>query len=85
MRDEPKRFVYLLRSVLYPARRYIGLTTDVAARLRAHNAGQNPSTADWKPWFLDVCVQFRSEDVAIRFEKYLKSGSGHAFASRHLQ
>lgn len=39
-----KRFVYILRSVNSPDRRYIGLAADVSARLDAHNAGQNPST-----------------------------------------
>ena len=27
---------------------------------------------------------FRTEQIAARFEKYLKSGSGHAFAKRHF-
>lgn len=35
----PKRFVYVLRSVLDPAQHYVGLTADVSARLDAHNAG----------------------------------------------
>jgi putative endonuclease len=82
--DAPRRFVYILRSVNNPERRYIGLTADVPARLQAHNAGQNPSTVRWKPWLLDVCVEFRNEERAVRFEKYLKSGSGHAFAKRHF-
>jgi putative endonuclease len=52
--------------------------------LAAHNAGQNRSTARWTPWIVDVSIEFRTEEMAIRFEKYLKSGSGHAFASRHF-
>ena len=81
----PKRFVYVLRSVNSPERRYIGLTADVALRLTAHNTGRNPSTVRWKPWILDVCIEFRTEHKAIEFEKYLKSGSGHAFAKRHFE
>ena len=54
------------------------------ARLIAHNAGQTPSTACWRPWFVDVCIEFRTEQMAVRFEKYLKSGAGHAFARRHF-
>ena len=76
-----KRFVYIIRSVNHPERRYIGINGDVAARLNAHNAGQNRSTAPWKPWFVDVIVEFRTERMAVRFEKYLKSGTGHAAAS----
>jgi hypothetical protein len=52
--------------------------------LSAHNAGQNRSTAQWRPWVLDVSTEFRTERMALRFEQYLKSGAGHAFASRHF-
>jgi len=84
MPHPPKHFVYILRSVESPDRRYVGVSSDVASRLSAHNAGRDPSTTRWKPWFVDVCVEFRSEQLALRFEKYLKSGSGHAFAKRHF-
>jgi predicted GIY-YIG superfamily endonuclease len=79
-----RRFVDILKSVNNPGRRYVGSTRDVAARLGAHNAGQNASTAPWKPWVLDVCIEFRTEEMAVRFERYLKSGSGHSFANRHF-
>jgi len=83
--DHPaKRFVYIIRSVNDRQKRYIGITADVTARLNAHNAGQNRSTAPWKPWLIDVTIEFRTERMAVRFEKYLKSGAGHAFANRHL-
>ena len=80
----PKRFVYIIRSLNDPRKRYIGVTADVSARVRAHNAGQNRSTASWKPWDIDVIVEFRSERMAMRLEKYLKSGAGHAFANGHF-
>jgi predicted GIY-YIG superfamily endonuclease len=79
-----KRFVYIIRSTNHPRRRYIGVTADVATRLNAHNAGQNRSTAPWKPWGIDLTIEFRSERMALRFEKYLKSGAGCAFVSRHF-
>jgi len=80
----PKRFVYIIRSVAHPDRRYVGVTADPPARLVAHNAGQNRSTAQWRPWFIDVCLEFRTGLIALRFEKFLKSGAGHAFANRHF-
>ena len=80
----PKRFVYIVCSVQAPERRYVGLTANLVARVDAHNAGQNASTAACRPWALDVCVEFRTEALAGRFEKYLKSGAGHAFAKRHF-
>lgn len=79
-----KRFVYIIRSVGHPERRYVGITADPAVRLAAHNAGQNRSTVPWRPWFIDVCVEFRTEPLAARFERFLKSGSGHEFANRHF-
>ncbi len=84
MTHPAKRFVYIIRSVDNPDRRYVGVTADPPARVAAHNAGQNRSTAPWRPWLIDVCVEFRTERVASRFEQYLKSGAGHAFAGRHF-
>jgi len=45
-----KRFVYIIRSVNQSERKYIGITSDVVARLQMHDAGQNRSTVRWKPW-----------------------------------
>jgi predicted GIY-YIG superfamily endonuclease len=80
-----KRFVHIIRSVDHPDHRYVGVSADVATRLAAHNAGQNRSTARWRPWALDVCIEFRTKRLAMRFERYLKSGAGHAFAKHHLE
>ena len=79
-----KRFVYIMRSLNHPQKRYVGVTSDVTARVSAHNAGQNRSTARWKPWCIDVAIEFRTERLALRFEKYLKSGAGHDFARGHF-
>ncbi len=80
----PKRFVYVLRSISSPNRSYVGLTSNVVTRLAAHNAGLNPSTALHRPWELIVSIEFRTEQESVRFERYLKSGSGRAFATRHF-
>ena len=85
MAERPKRFVYLLQSLVASDRTYVGLTSDVNARLRDHNAGQNPSTARHKPWRVLVMVEFGSEHGAVSFERYLKTGSGRALARRHLR
>jgi predicted GIY-YIG superfamily endonuclease len=81
---QPRRFVYILESVASPGRHYIGLTSDVAARLREHNAGKAVHTWKHRPWRLRAAVEFADPTVATRFETYLKSGSGRAFAKRHL-
>jgi putative endonuclease len=79
-----RRFVYVLRSESDPAHHYVGLSADVRKRLQWHNAGQNVHTARNRPWRIVVSLEFTSEQAAFRFERYLKSGSGRAFAKRHF-
>ena len=79
-----KRVVYKLRSDTNPSQSYIGLTSDMNQRLQWHNHGPTGHTLRYRPWSLLVAVEFRTEAAARRFEKYLKSGSGRAFAKRHL-
>ncbi len=81
----PKRFVYVLKNGAIPPRYYTGLTSNVARRLGEHNAGTCTHTAKYLPWSVDVVVEFPDERRAVAFERYLKSGSGVAFAQRHLR
>ena len=81
----PKRFVYVLKTKNGPTRYYTGLTSNVAARLAAHNAGECSYTARLAPWIVDVVIEFPNEQRALAFEKYLKTGSGVAFAVRHFR
>lgn len=83
--SEPKRYVYVLRSLVDPRRYYTGVTSDFRARLDAHNVGRCLHTADGKPWALDVLIEFIDERRALALERYLKSGSGCAFAKRHFR
>ena len=77
-------YVYLLKSERYPKQQYVGLTRDLKQRLLDHNRGQSPHTAKFYPWVLVAYFAFSCEKTAIAFEKYLKSGSGRAFAKRHF-
>lgn len=79
-----KRFVYVLRSDAVPSRHYTGLTSNVAARLEWHNHGPCGYTLNFRPWSLVVTMEFATEAAARRFEGYLKTGSGRAFATRHF-
>jgi len=81
----PKCCVYVLRSRADTSRYYTGVTNNWRARLEAHNAGQCSHTCDGKPWDVDIVIQFTDERRAVAFERYLKSGSGCAFARRHLR
>ena len=78
------KFVYLIQSIPFPNQRYIGITSDVEHRLKAHNEGGSPHTSKYKPWELKTYVVFSNPEKAAKFEKHLKSGSGRAFASRHF-
>ncbi len=82
--DQPRRCVYIIRSVKDPDRRYIGRTADIASRLASHNAGQSPQTARQAPWQVVVLVQFLEERRALDFEKFLKSTSGRAFVKQYF-
>jgi predicted GIY-YIG superfamily endonuclease len=77
-------YVYILVSESDESRHYTGLTEDLETRLKAHNAGQVPHTAKYRPWRIETAIAFRSREKAAAFEKYLKSHSGRAFASKHF-
>ena len=79
-----KRFVYVLKSADPKPHFYIGLTHDVRARLADHNAGRCLHTARYRHWQLHVTIELPDEQRAVAFERYLKSGSGRAFAKRHV-
>jgi predicted GIY-YIG superfamily endonuclease len=81
---QPRRFVYILESISDPGRHDVGLASDVAARLDEHNADKAVHTYKHRPWRLRAAIEFVNPHAAARFEKYLKSGSGRAFARRHF-
>ncbi|MEQ9823020.1 MAG: GIY-YIG nuclease family protein [Puniceicoccaceae bacterium] len=77
-------YVYRLQSIKCPQKHYIGFTSDLRQRLLYHNYGKVPATASCRPWKIVFYAAFNSEDKAFRFERYLKSGSGIAFAKKRL-
>jgi len=77
-------YVYILVSDRDPTRHYTGSTDDLSERLRKHNEGGCPHTAKHRPWRIETAVAFRSPEKAASFERYLKSHSGRAFASKHF-
>jgi len=78
------RTVYLLQSLSNPSKRYIGRTEDLEKRLADHDSGNSPYTAEHVPWKVVVAVNFENDAKANAFERYLKQGTGHAFAKRHF-
>ena len=77
-------YVYLLQSQAFVDQRYVGPTYDLKQRLTEHNSGKSPYTSKFAPWKLVTYVAFSDSRKAENFERYLKSGSGHAFAKKRL-
>ena len=67
-----------------PNQCYVGVTSNLEERLRTHNASGSPHTSKYMPWELFTYICFQDDDRALQFERYLKSGSGRAFANKHL-
>ena len=78
------RYVYLLQSETSIDQRYVGVTYDLRQRLAEHNAGKSPHTSKYLPWKLVTYLAFSNNQQAENFERYLKSGSSHAFARKRL-
>jgi predicted GIY-YIG superfamily endonuclease len=79
-----KHCVYILRSLVDPSRYYTGITTDPAARLDSDNAaatltGEVEAVETRRPH------TFSDPTRGLALERYLTSGSGVAFAKRHLR
>ena len=77
-------YVYLLQSKAEPSERYVGFTMDLRGRLDQHNAKESKHTSKFAPWELVTYIAFSKKQQAESFERYLKSGSGHAFAKKRL-
>ena len=74
----------MLKSTVDGTRYHVGSTVDVATRVAAHNAGVCAHTRKYRRWQIHVRIEFPDEDHARAFERFLKSGSGRAFAKRHF-
>ena len=78
------KYVYILRSENDLSRHYTGITDDIEKRVTKHNAGRVSHTSKYAPWNLQTYIAFSDDEKAQDFEKYLKSGSGRAFAKKRL-
>jgi predicted GIY-YIG superfamily endonuclease len=76
-------YVYLLQSTR-DGSTYVGCTENVKSRLAEHNNGKATYSRSKRPFKLKWFCSFSEKIKALAFEKYLKQGSGHAFAKKHL-
>lgn len=74
-------YVYVLKCS--DDRSYIGCTEDLRSRLERHQKGEVPATMKRLPVKLYSYFALPDKITAFNFEKYLKSGSGRAFISKH--
>jgi putative endonuclease len=75
-------FVYLLKCS--DGTYYTGCTIDLDERIKRHQKGENTYTRFRLPILLISYIAFSNKYKAFEFEKYLKSGSGKAFAKKRL-
>jgi len=77
-------YVYILQSEKDRERYYVGLTADPESRLSDHNLGKCVAAREYRPWKIKNIIGFDDKQKALAFERYLKSGSGRAFAKRRF-
>ena len=77
-------YVYMLSDVATHTHHYVGMTENLESRLEKHNARQVPHTSKFAPWTIDAAIAVRDKTTAAQLERYLKSGSGRAFANKHF-
>ncbi|MFL5765789.1 MAG: GIY-YIG nuclease family protein [Bacteroidia bacterium] len=63
---------------------YTGCTNNLDDRIVRHNKGEIHYTSIRLPFELVTHIVFTDKYKAYNFEKYLKSGSGKAFAFKRL-
>ncbi len=72
-------YVYIIQSQK-DGSYYVGSTADLRTRLQEHNSGKAKYTSSKVPYGLVWYCAFGSKGKALDFERYLKQGSGFAFA-----
>jgi len=76
-------YVYLIKSKT-DGKIYAGFTTNIDNRMEQHNSGNSGYTKGKGIWELVWYSSFETRDKALAFEKYIKSGSGYAFARKRF-
>jgi predicted GIY-YIG superfamily endonuclease len=74
--------VYILKCT--DEKYYVGCTSNLENRLMRHRNKEVSFTATRLPIELITYIVFTDKYKAYAFEKYLKSGSGHAFYKKRL-
>ncbi|TMI66094.1 MAG: GIY-YIG nuclease family protein [Bacteroidetes bacterium] len=70
--------VYILYSELHN-KHYTGFTSDLEQRLNSHNEFGKDWTSRYRPWKLIYKKEFENKNLAMVYEKWLKTGAGRDF------
>jgi len=70
-----RMFVYVLRS-LQDGTFYVGATDNINERIKQHNRGESLSTKKKTPWELMRVEKYDSKTLALKRERFLKTGKG---------
>lgn len=62
---------------------YVGLTSDIKARIERHNNGYERTTKSNRPYHLIYTKEFATRIEARSHEKYLKHASGKFFLRKY--
>ena len=68
-------YVYVLRS-LRNSRLYIGQTENLNRRIEEHNSGRSQATRYQGPYQIVRVEYFSTREVALKRERFLKTGKG---------
>lgn len=63
---------------------YVGFSSDLKQRFKAHVEGKVPATAGYLPVKLRSYVAVETKEKVITLEKYFKTGSGKAVALKRF-
>lgn len=75
-------YVYILK--LNSGKPYVGSSPSLKERLKEHQQGESKYTSNDLPFKLIAYICFADRLAALRFERYLKTGSGRALRKKHL-
>lgn len=76
-------YVYILKNKI-TGEHYTGFSADLKTRMQSHKAKAVKTTKGFGEYDLVWYSAFQNKSKALAFEKYLKHGSGHAFARRRF-
>jgi len=76
-------YVYILKSIK-DSTYYTGFTENLEQRVKDHNWHTADYSKSKAPFELVWFCSFKDKKKALDFEKYLKQGSGFAFARKRL-